>query len=122
MAIKTPGHVERAGAVHQRHFRDGAVARRATNPLRDVNAMVEIDEIGQRVHARPGNRLVGAVAGAHRLKHRSVRPYLRVTGHAGLRGGKPGERGALNRSVAVAAVDTELTCMVPVAGGPGLLS
>src|SRR5580692_6909142 len=45
-----------------------------------------------------------------------------MTGHAGLRGGKPGERGALNRSVAVAAVDAEFTSMVPVAEGHGLLS
>jgi len=39
----------------------------------DVNAVVEINEIGQLVDARPLQRLAGAVAGANGLKHRSVR-------------------------------------------------
>ena len=38
------------------------MARGAADALGHVNAVIEIDKIGQRVHARPGERLVVAVA------------------------------------------------------------
>ena len=76
MAIQAPGHIQSLRAPGQRHFRHLAMARSAANALADVNAVIEIDELGQRVYARPRNRFVVAIAGMHRREHRGVGPDL----------------------------------------------
>ena len=50
--------VEVAGLAGQRHLADRAVAFRAADALGDMDAVVEIDVIGQRVDALPAHRLM----------------------------------------------------------------
>src|SRR5258707_7734253 len=117
VAVEAPLHLQRCLLVHERHLVHGPVAVVAANALGDVNAVVEIDEVGQLVDARPLERLAGSVAGANGLQHRSVRPNLRVAVHAGLGGRKARETRLFNRSVAVAAVDAKPGHVVLMAEG-----
>ena len=107
VAVAAPLHLQGVFLAHQRHLVDLAVAGDAADALVDMNAVIEIDEIGQVVHPHPLDRAVGAVALAHRLEHRRVRPDLRVAGHAGLGRRNAGKRAFLDRPVAMAAVDAE---------------
>src|SRR4029077_4434150 len=115
VAIKTPGHLQSVGGPGERHLRDLSVAGGAADSLVHVDAVVETDEVGQRVHARPGERLIVAVAGPHRFEHGAIDPDLRMAGHAGGGGRQPGERGLLDRRVAVAAIEPELADVMLVA-------
>src|SRR5260370_38060440 len=47
MALQAPLHQQRIGLKHQWHLVDLPVARRAAYALIDMNAVIEIDEIGQ---------------------------------------------------------------------------
>ena len=80
-----------------------------------MNAVVEINKIWQVVDSRPLERLASAEAGTDRLQKLRIRPNLRMAAHARLRGGKSGEGGSLNRSVAVAAIDAIVGNVVLVA-------
>src|ERR1035437_3230633 len=73
----------------------------------NMNAVIEINEVGELVHARPLQRLPGFVAGAHRLEELGVGPDLRVAVHARLGRRDAGEARGLDRGVAIAAVDAE---------------
>ena len=53
MAVEAPLHLQRLFLPHQRHAIDLAVAGRAADAFVHVNAVVEVDEVGQVVHARP---------------------------------------------------------------------
>src|SRR5208282_130175 len=92
----------------------------AANALIDVNAVIEIDEVGELVDSRPLQRLAGAVAGADRFQERRVGPDLRVAVHAGLGGRNAGEARSLDRRVAIAAVNAESGDVMLVAEGHGL--
>ena len=92
----------------------------AADALGHVDAVVEINEVGKLVDARPLQGFAGTVAGAHWLKQLGVGPDLRVAVHAGLRRGNPGETGSLNRGVAIAAIDAESGDVVLMAEGNGL--
>src|SRR5262249_40417863 len=105
VAIEAPLHLQRVLLPHQRHAVDLSVTRRAADSLIDVDAVVEIDEVGQVVHARPFDRSAGAEALSHRLEERAVREELRVAVHARLGRRNARERRLLDRRVAVAAVD-----------------
>src|SRR5580692_9282813 len=100
MAIQAPLHVERVGFPGQRHLGYLSVASGAADTFTDVDAVIEVDEIRQRIHARPGNGLVVAIAGAHRLEHWRVRPDLRMARHAGLSGRQTREGRFFHRGVA----------------------
>ena len=115
VAVEAPLHLQRVLLQHQRHLVDAPVAGLAADALLHVDAVVEVDEVGQVVHARPLQRLVVAEAGAHRLEDRRVRPDLRVAVHAGLGRRDAGERRRLDRRVAVAAVDAVVEHVVLVA-------
>ena len=84
VAIEAPGHVQRALAVGQRHFRNLAVASGAADSFAYVDTVIEIYEVGQRVYSRPGNGFIGAIAGTDRLEHGGIGPNLRMAGHASL--------------------------------------
>jgi hypothetical protein len=117
MAIEAPLHRERSGLSHQRHALDFAVTGRATDALGDVDAVVEIDVIGQPVHLAPMDRIAGCEAPADRLEHRRVGPYLRMTVHAGFRRRYGGDRRSLHAIVAESTVDPEPADMMFMAEG-----
>src|SRR5436309_534453 len=105
VAIQAPFHLQRLLLPHERHAIDLAMTRRAADPLVDVDAVVEVDEIRQIVHARPLDRFAGAEALAYGLQKRAVGKNLRVAVHARLRRRNARERGILDRRVTVAAVE-----------------
>src|ERR1035441_2721371 len=60
VTVVAPLHLQRVHLRGERHAVHSAVATLAAHTLVDVNAVIEIDEIGQIVHPRPTNRLIGA--------------------------------------------------------------
>src|SRR5574337_118738 len=69
MTVNAPPHVEGVFPPCDRHLAKLPVTRRATNSLADMNAVIEIDKVGQGVDLVPQDRLIGAVAGPHWLQH-----------------------------------------------------
>jgi len=120
MAFQTPLHLQRLLLIHKRHLVDWTVAGIAAYAFIDVNAVIEEDEVGKLVHPRPLQRLAGAVTGADRLKQLRVGPDLRVAVHARLGGRDAGKARGLDRSVAVAAINSESGNVVLMAEGDGL--
>src|SRR5436190_14951750 len=92
MTFETPVHVKCVLAPHQWHLVHTAVTRRTADSFMNVNAVVEVNEAGQVVNARPLNRTIRAEALAHRRQHWTVGPDLRVAVHADLRCGNARER------------------------------
>ena len=107
MAVETPLHRQRRGLKRERHLVDAAVAGRASDSLCHVNAVIEVHEIGQPMHARPNQRTAAGETGPHRLQHRGVRPDLRMAIHAGLGRRDAGEIRGLDRCVTVTAIDSQ---------------
>ena len=120
MAAKAPLHLQRLLLIHQWHGVNRAMTGVAADPFRDVDAVIEEDEVGKRVHPRPLQRLAGSIAGAYRFEQRRVGPNLRVAVHAGLGGWYSSKAGGLDRGVAVAAVNAESGNMMLVAEGDWL--
>jgi len=114
MAIEAPLHQQGRSLENQRHLIHGTVARRAAYALVDVNAVIEIDEIGQPVHFHPLNRLVGAIAFPHRLEIARVIEQHGVAIHTGFRRRNTRNRGGFHTGVTVAAVDAVVADMVLV--------
>src|SRR5579883_586301 len=106
VAVNAPAHVKRVRSIGDRHIADRPMARGATNSFCNMNAVVEIDEIGEFVHPNPGDGLIRQIAFTHRLEHGAVHPDLGMATHAGVRGRNACERRSLNRCVAVAAIDS----------------
>lgn len=83
MAIDAPIHLERLRSPNESHLIDPTMAGRATNALCDMNAVIEIDEIGQLMNSDPMQRFVLPKADEDRRQDLLVLEYLGVTGHAG---------------------------------------
>jgi hypothetical protein len=83
------------------------MAGRTADPLLDVNAVIEENEIGQLIDTRPLDRLLRRQALPHRRENRRILPYLRMTGHAGFGRRQSGKRGFLDRGMAITAVEAE---------------
>ena len=79
----------------------------AADALIDVDAVIEIDEVGQLVDPRPLQRLAGAVAVAHRLQHCALVQICEWQFMQVLVGGIPAKLEVFHRSVAVTAVDPQ---------------
>jgi len=107
MAFQTPFHMECLLARHQWHGGDLTVARFARHTSMNVNAVIEVNKIGQSVDACPTDRTVFSKARAHWFEHRTIGPNLRMAVHAGLCRRNSGKRTFLNRRVAVSAVDPD---------------
>src|ERR1700680_2659903 len=65
VTIQAPPHVQRLRAPGDVHVADGAVTGGAAHALGNVDAVIEIYEVGDSVDAGPGDGLVFAVAGSH---------------------------------------------------------
>src|SRR5207245_7556521 len=83
MALQAPAHLKAVLLIHERHAVDASVTRRAADALDDVDAVVEVHEVGQIVDARPLERAVLPEAGANGFENRRVGPDLRMAVHAG---------------------------------------
>lgn len=114
VTLQAPLHFQRSHSPNLRHGIHLSVAIRAVEPLRDMDAVIEVDEIGKVVHPRPsqGNAVAGAVP--QRLEHGRVGKKLRVAGHADFRRRDPGKTACLHRRVTVPAVDPVVARMVLV--------
>ena len=82
MTIETPFHVERLGLANQRHLIDAPVAGGAPDALGHVNAVIEIDVVGQIMDPIPLQRHASGETRANRRKHLRICPNLRMTRHA----------------------------------------
>ena len=122
VAIETPLHIQGFGFPHQGHLIDWAVAGLAANALVDVDAVVEIGEVGQVVDAIPLDGDAVAEASPHGFEDGCFGPYLRVAGHAGFGRGNAGKSTFLDGCMAIAAVDPHAGDVVFVAEGNGLIN
>ena len=107
VALKAPLHEQRVFTPGHRHLIDGSMARGALNSAMHMNAVIEINKIGQIVYTGPEQRSVLTVTCAHRLERRAVRPHLRVAVHTGLRRWNACKRTVFNRGMAVTTVDSD---------------
>lgn len=122
VAIETPLHLQRCVVVHQRHSIDGTVTGIASHTFVDVNTVVKVNEIRKIVDPCPNQRFVSTKTFPHRLQHRGLRPYLRMTIDAGFGGWNPGETRLLHRCMTVSTVDPQTSYMVLMAEGYWLRS
>jgi len=104
VTFQTPLHIERVLAPHERHLVNSAVTGGAADAFMDMNAVVEINEVGQVVHPRPLQRATGAVTLAHGLQQRTIGPDLGMAIHAGFRRRNSGKGTFLDRRVAIPTV------------------
>jgi hypothetical protein len=112
MAFETPFHLQCLGLINHRHLIDATMTGRAADALVHMNAVIEIDVVGQIVHPRPLERRAVLETGAHRLEIRAVRPDLFVTVHAHSRRGNARRSGRLNGSVTIPAIDAIVADMM----------
>jgi len=112
MALHTPLHQQRIGLKYQRHLIDLPVASRAAHTFVDMNAVIEINEIGQAMNFDPLDGLVAAIALANGLEVRRSVEENRMAIHAGLRRRDTGHGGSFDAGMAVAAVDAVIADVV----------
>ena len=78
-----------------------------TDALMDMNAVIEVHEVRNVVHAHPEKRMILAKTCANRLQRGTGRPDLFMAGHAYFRWRHSGKCSALHGRVAIAAVDSK---------------
>ena len=107
VAIEAPFHLERGVLPHEGHPVDAPVATRAADAFIHMDAVVEINKVGEIVHPRPPQRNAVLITIANWFEHVASGPDLRMAVHAGCRGGQARERRYLDAGMAVATVDTK---------------
>ena len=107
VAVQAPLHLQAADLVHQRHGINRAMAGAATDSLSHVNAVVEVDELGQIVNTLPFDGTLFDPAVPHRFQQRGIGPDLAVTGHAGFGGRQPCKMRCLDRGVTIPTIDAQ---------------
>jgi len=122
MAIQTPLHVQRRILKYQRHFIYRPVTGGAANSFVDMNAVVEVNVVGQPVNFNPFDGLIRAVAFAHRFQVRGIVEQHRVAIHAGFCWRYARIRGIFHAGMTVSAVDSVIAYVVLVAELHGLHS
>jgi hypothetical protein len=115
MAIQAPTHAKVRGLPRERHLVHASMAGFAAKPFVHVNAVIEINELRQIVHARPFKRLARAVALPYCFQDGSNGPHLRVAIHACLCGWKARKGSRLNSRVTVTAINAQTADMVLMA-------
>lgn len=121
MTIQAPPHVQSLSLARKRHLIDAPVAIRAADSLCDVNAVIEIDVVGQIIYSSPFQRFSCGETFANRREHRRVGPDLRMTGHACFSRWNPCKRRLLHGRVAITAINPVVGNMVLVAKWDWLL-
>ena len=58
MTVETPSHIKSVGPPGNRHLADRTVACGAADAFLQVNAVVEIDKLRERIHSSPFERPV----------------------------------------------------------------
>lgn len=106
MTIETPNHLQRSLLSHNRHLVNPAVAGGTPNALSDMDAVIEVREVGQIMDARPLKRCAGGRARAERFQRAARRCNLRMAVHAGTRRRDASKCRRFNREMAVSAIDT----------------
>ena len=96
VTLETPFHVKRIHPPRDRHLIDAAMAGGTTQSLCDMNAVIEINVIGQIVYAGPFQRHIGSKAFPHRFQDGRIVKDLRMASHASFAGGHTGEARFLN--------------------------
>ena len=90
VTIQTPTHIQRLRLVDNRHGSEIAVARRATYTLGYVDAVIEINKLGQVVNLVPLHGYIRLIAATDEFELGALGQYLRVTTHTCLDGGDVG--------------------------------
>jgi hypothetical protein len=98
-----------------------AVTGRTTNSFCHVNTVVEINVIRQIIDAVPLQRRVANETLANGSQYRGLAEKLRVTTHAGLTAGHPGESRFLDRVMTKTAIYSIVADMMFVAEGNRLI-
>src|SRR4051812_31549693 len=106
--------MQRLLAAHERHFVEAAVTGDAGNPFLDMNAVVEIDEVGKVMHPRPAQGTTRPKAFSDGSQRGTVAPDLAMALHTCLGGRNPGHARVFDARVTIAAINTQSTDMVGV--------
>jgi hypothetical protein len=122
MAVQAPRHLQRRRLKHERHLIHLPVTRGAAYALGHVNAVIEIDIIGQTVNTDPVNRLIGAITLSNRLQITRAVKQHGMTVHACFRRWNACRRRELDTRMAVPAIDAVVADVVLVAELNGLIS
>ena len=85
-----------------------------------MDAVIEIDVVGQPVDLGPMDGRALREALAHGLQQRGVRPDLQMAGHAGLGRRDAGDRRSLDAGMAISAIEAETLYMMLMAEWNGL--
>ena len=78
VAVEAPLHGQRLDLLHRRHLVHPAVAGVAAHALVHVDGVVEVDEVGEVMDARPGDGAVVEVLLADERQQRALVPDLGV--------------------------------------------
>src|SRR5260370_16797665 len=84
------------------------MARGAADAFVDVNAVVEIDIVGQTMHAHPFDGFIRAITLAHGFQVTGVAEQHGMTIHARFGGRNAGGGGAFHGGMTVTAIDALL--------------
>src|SRR5262252_2360547 len=114
VTLEAPAHGQGRRLLDGGHLVDPPVAADAPDALVHVNRVIEVDELGQLVDPVPLDRLVLEEALPDLLEHRALVPDLRVAVHAELRLRHARCGRAIDRVVAVAAVDVVVADVMAV--------
>jgi len=115
VAIQAPLHVERRSLKHKWHLIDRTVAGRTANPLVDVDAVVEINVIGQTVDLYPFNGAIAPETLAHRFQVTHIAKKHRMAIHACFCRRNSSISRGFHARVTVPAVDAIISHMMLVA-------
>src|SRR5439155_6877559 len=122
MAVQAPFHLQCRRLKNQRHLIDLPMARRAAHALVRVNAVIEINVVGQPMYTHALNWFIIPVAGANRFQvPRGVEQH-RMTIHARFGGRHARRRGHFHAGMTVPAVDPVIPHVMFVAELHRLLS
>jgi hypothetical protein len=115
MTFETPFHVERVFLLREGHLINWTVARGAANAFVHVNAVIEENKIREIIDTIPTQAFVVDQTPAHEREQWRIRPDLRMTTHASLRGGNTSESGSLDGRMTKPAIQSQSADVVLVA-------
>jgi hypothetical protein len=115
VASQAPFHLKRVLLINRRHVVDLSVTGRAANAFGNVNAVIEVRELGQVVNAFPLDGFVVAQARAYGFQVRTVSPDLAMTIHTRLGRRHAGGSCCFDGCMAIPAIDPVVAYMMLMA-------